>query len=532
MIRPAYFRAYAILIGLAAFLAIRMHWSSGAHVWILLGGVAVGLALQRAQPAEWRATFGTILGLGLATRVVLHVALYAWATAAGGPFLSSDATLYFSESLQLAEDDFAIGAPPWVFFRTYDCAHYFLFAGARWLVDADLFALQTLNIVIASMVGPLVYAIARRLDVPYAATIGTVVALYPSLVALSINDLMKDAGVIGLSMLGIWAIVEAWMGQPSVRRRAALVAIAVVALSYVRMSRFYVPAFLAVGLLAAVGAALLLRRTGRTTPGLPVIASLVLTLALVELVPMSFGWPWSPVMVSRALNHTLETPAMRLYATGLVDRLQAGGEVGPRHRGDVGVSGPTSVRASDVLDKVVKAGASQVPRPTRNLAPDPVPPPAAAPAQPETPRAIAMRIAANGVRKLFGPFPWILPPAWDARTILVGDYLLFPGMVIWYLLLPVALIGLVVVPWRAMMASQCSWPLVGLAVFVSLLFAQYMVLNLSYRQREFMFPFLALAAACAVHLVGRSAWSRIGYATYVVGLVAMAVVHLSLRSAL
>ena len=50
------------------------------------------------------------------------------------------------------------------------------------------------------------------------------------------------------------------------------------------------------------------------------------------------------------------------------------------------------------------------------------------------------RLAANLIRKLLGPFPWVMPPSWDARTVLVGDYLMFPGMILWYLVLPLAVV--------------------------------------------------------------------------------------------
>ncbi|BCS34693.1 hypothetical protein TBR22_A39190 [Luteitalea sp. TBR-22] len=519
------------LLAIAGLLPLLLGWSNGAHLWMLGCGLLVGAALTAAQPLSWRGEFRGLFLLALTVRAVLHLAVYGWARSADGPYLSPDATLYFGQSLQLSLAGMRLPLPPYVYFGTFDCAHYYLFGAARWLAGADLFSLQMVNIILSSLVGPLTYAIARRLAVPYALAVGVIVALYPSLIALSINDLMKDASVIGFFMVGAWATVELWRADSGTMRRVVLVATAVVVLSYVRMSRFYVPAFFEAGLLVAIGVALARQVVG--VPASPLNRSAVLGLTaailLVELIPMGLGWPSSPVMVWRAFNQSLDTAEMRLSAVGMVDRMQAGGNVGPKHSGDLSASGNLSMRASDVVAQVARGAASG-----ERLAPfvQPAPPPVTAAPQgpPPTMRQRFVRIAANGVRKLFGPFPWVMPTSWDARTILVGDYLMFPGMIIWYLLLPLALAGLLLVPWTALRQGQFAYPLLALTAFVGILFLQYLVLNLSYRQREFMFPFLALGAAFVVSRRPASKWPVLGYAAYLGCIVLLAGVHLALRS--
>ena len=69
--------------------------------------------------------------------------------------------------------------------------------------------------------------------------------------------MLKDASVIGLFMVGTWAVVELWVRPGTLARRVGLVAVAACALSYVRMSRFYVPAFLELAILMALALAAL-----------------------------------------------------------------------------------------------------------------------------------------------------------------------------------------------------------------------------------------------------------------------------------
>lgn len=529
-----FIRVCSALLVLFALVPLALGWSGGGNVWILLTGVLAGVLLMRAQAPEWRQAFLLLFLLALTTRVVVHVGVFGWARAADGPFLSPDATLYFRESLQLSMRDLWLPVPAYVFFGTFDCAHYYLFGAARWLLSAGLFDLQVLNIVLSALVGPLTYAMSRRMEVPHAFSVGVAVSLYPSLIALSVNDLMKDASVIGFFMIGTWAVVELWVAPSSWRRRLALMALAVATLSYVRMSRFYVPAFLELAVLGAMSL-----RLAKHLLGVPVARfrgaaalSLLATMALVEGVPMSFGWKSSPVMVWQALTHSLDTPEMRLSAVGLVDRIQADGHVQPRHRGDLSASGSRSVRAADVLAEV--DGARRQTRHSAVIVPEP---------QYEledveeqlsrlsTPQKLT-RFAANLVRKLFGPYPWVMPPSWDARTILVGDYLMFPGMLLWYLLLPLGVAGLLIIPWQALRDGHVSNPLLALTGFVGVLFVQYLVLNLSYRQREFMFPFLAMVAAFSMTQLPASKWPLFGYLTYLGTVVCLAIVHLALRSGL
>ena len=57
MIRSIPFIVLVASLTLTSALAVLAGWSSGAHVWILALGLAVGVALTLSQPRDWRRAF-------------------------------------------------------------------------------------------------------------------------------------------------------------------------------------------------------------------------------------------------------------------------------------------------------------------------------------------------------------------------------------------------------------------------------------------------------------------------------------------
>jgi hypothetical protein len=291
------------------------------------------------------------------------------------------------------------------------------------------------------------------------------------------------------------------------------------------MSRGYAGGFIEISLIGAVivGYHVVPRqRLNRAAA-----ATLASILLVVELLPWALGWPLSPVIMTRQTRHSLNSPGMYDYAPGLVDR--AVSRPGPSERRD-----QVSRRAGrDVPGRPSRGsdgGVSGSGAPGRaEWGEAPVD---GAQAEPVTGVRRAATFVANGFRKLFGPYPWVMPPSWDARTILEGDYLLFPGMLVWYAVLPLALAGLALT--CVGLARRAAQPPVAVAAagLIACLGVMYLVLNLSYRQREFMFPFLLLACCVAYERCWSLRAARAAYAVYWLGLATLATAHLTLRGLL
>jgi hypothetical protein len=141
-------------------------------------------------------------------------------------------------------------------------------------------------------------------------------------------------------------------------------------------------------------------------------------------------------------------------------------------------------------------------------------------------------LAANAFRKFFGPFPWVMPQSWDPKTIMPSDTMLYPGMLLWYAVLPLGLGGGLFLLWQTIQRRTVPLPLVIAAGIVAVFLVQYLVLNLSWRQREFMFPFLLVLAFFAVEQGWSNKQVRYGYGAYWALLVLVAVAHLSVRALL
>jgi hypothetical protein len=516
---PAASRLALGILALGLPLPYLLGLADASYLAVLAAWVPLAIILAALHGPQDRRTVLQIGAIGLAVRVVFHLIVFAWATAGGGPFLGPDSSVYFEESRLLAARGFAAEPNPVAFFGSYDCAHYYLFAAARRFFEADLYGLQTLNVALTAFTGPLFYSAWRQLGLQHPLLLGVAVAVYPSWVALSANDLLKDPSIVAATTLGLWGLVR-MAGARGTTERIVLVALVVPSLMYVRMARFYVVAFLELALAGALVLTWVLGRRprGRLRPGTGLI---VLTIALVEVLPGFAGWPATPRLFAGAVTHTVATPLMRHYASGLLDRAAA----------------PAASMESERPRPMVREQAARTDRsgerlPALTAATLPARAADASPA-PEIPTVAGRlaRLAVNGVRKLLGPFPWIPPATWTPREILLNDFSLFPGMPVWYAIFPVGLLGLGTVAWRWWTGEARSFPLVALALFSALLLAQYLALNLSYRQREFMVPFLACAALLALQFgppIRR--WWRL-YALYWVLLGLMAAGHLAVRAA-
>jgi cation transport ATPase len=302
-------------------------------------------------------------------------------------------------------------------------------------------------------------------------------------------------------------------------------------LAYSRMSRFYVAPFFAAAFIGAwVVTRLASTESRRWIPRSRFAVSVVAIFLIAEIVPMRLGWPPSTVMVANQVVSTLDSPAMRVYAKGLFDRAAAAPEdtpeqsaakyVPPRAVNDILRDFSRGARLPSALEAVQAAEREQHrEKPVKR--------------QTEEGVSLARRLvtmAANGFRKFFGPFPWVMPTSWDPQTIMRSDALLFPGMLLWYAVLPLGLGGGLFLVWQMFQRRSVSMPLLVAAGIVAVFLAQYLVLNLSWRQREFMFPFLLVLACFAVEQGWPKPLVRYGYAAYWTMLFLVAIAHLSVRA--
>lgn len=551
--RPVLWGSAAAL--LAAVAALTRLDPDSAGVWLVtLAAAGLAIALSRTEQGDARQTMLALALVGGAVRAVSHAALTAWSEAAGGSLLGLDSSSYFFRSVLLAREGFRTIESPALHFGTYDAAHYYLFAAVIGVLGPSLVTLQAMNWSMTTLAGPLAYAIARRTAPAHARTAGLLVALHPSIVAISVNDLLKDPSVIFLSLVAVWALVRLARTPWTPTASAGLVLAGAVALSYVRMSRFYVSAFLLAAAFVAIGWGWRQARSGAAAATRPAaVLSILLVFGLSEAGPRVMGWPFSPVMAVRQFVRVLNTPSMRVYAPGLVSRFSGGsaathdtaepatlpawGPSLPVNEGQAYTASEVLARASDRAWAPTSTSSLHAPaaRPPER-APAGAAEQAAAPATSggagaESPAGghRVVRWAANGFRKLFGPFPWVPPPDFSVSTITRGDYLLFPGMLLWYALLPVALSAMALVFGDALRGRAESLTL-GLALFTGGLFALYLALNLSWRQREFLFPFFVLLSAATIDRLRTSRLAGYAYALYWFGLVTVAVAHTALRT--
>jgi hypothetical protein len=463
-----------------------------------LGMVAIAcggaMLIARTEETQFRNTSLNLFVWALLSRILAVTACYALGVREGGPFLGPDSTTYFTKGGELAASAFHLEMHPVLLFGSYDVSHYYLFAAAIRYLHADLFGMQVMNCALIALAAPLMYGIARVLLPSAALILGLAVALHPSLIAIGAIDLLKDPSIIFGTVLLVWVIVRLTL-ERKLHAMILYAAAGLAAALYLRSGRFYSFAYLELAFVATVVLMRLFRIQvfQRTTAALLVVGIFVTG----EVVLARASWPPSPVMVVSAVSYVLDTPAMSQYAAGFFDRFRVGSGSAKMNREHEPIMvpvhfGPKSGRFA-ILGTIVSA-------------------------------------FANLFRRLYGPFVWILPSDWHFRVLQAGDYLLFPGMFVWYALLPVIAVGLGASAWRILTRAETRFGVVFLWIFSAIYFAQYLAINLSYRQRDVMLPVLLFFACLGAPDFLRLPRWRTWYAAYWGALALIATVHIVARA--
>jgi hypothetical protein len=197
-----------------------------------------------------------------------------------------------------------------------------------------------------------------------------------------------------------------------------------------------------------------------------------------ESLPMRAEWPPSPVMVTAMVKYTLGTPDLFFYSPGLLSKVRLRNGEAVEDRGGGGL----------------------------------------------------VAFAANLFRRMYGPFVWILPSKWNFRALQSAEFFLYPGTLLWYALIPFILVGIGVAGWRIATRREVEFAIVFLWLFTAMYFFQYLLINLSYRQRDVMQPLLLVFAFIGL-TAARSLqhWPR-WYAGYWILLAVIAGTHLGVRA--
>ena len=105
-------------------------------------------------------------------------------------------------------------------------------------------------------------------------------------------------------------------------------------------------------------------------------------------------------------------------------------------------------------------------------------------------------------------------------------------MIVWYAQLPLILVGIGVAGWGVITRREVRFAIVFLLLFTAVYFGQYLLINVSYRQRDVMQPLLLLFAYVGLSSAGSLRhWQR-WYTGYWLLLAATAGTHLVARAAL
>jgi hypothetical protein len=456
----------------------------------ILGSIALLLSLT--EPRETRGTFLSLFAWGYLLRLSVLLVL-DHVVPAPVSILGPDSRSYLRNSQILADSAFL--APFW----SWDAGPYYLFAGVLHVLNGDLFTLRLLNSGLTALVGPLAFSWFRLVLPRFAVLAGVVLAVHPTVIALSTTDLLKDPAVLFFTVLAVWALSRILVGT----RASELIGFGLLAagsLVFLRMARFYVVFYLEVAVTAVILAGWL-GRPWRRRAGLAPLVGVLAVFLVAELGPMWLGWPSSAFLMASSVGW---------YAPGLVERLPE--RVVPLLRR------PPAWYARGLVERL----------PERV-----VPSLGGANSSASLPARVAFEAvvqSANLFRRLYGPFVWVPPERWDVPTILGGDYLLYPGTLIWYGLLPFVGLGLLTTSVRLYRGHERDPIVAALWLFCVVYFMQYLTINLSYRQRDVMLPFLLLFAFIGLQRAGSNPRWPWAYATYWACLVVLAVSHLLVRA--
>jgi len=483
-----------LLVGLGS-LSVPLHWGTTGAVAVAAAIVGTAWAIGLSESRGVRATFLSIVVFSLALKVLMLDAL-ALLGVGSVSYFGPDSRSYLAISTALANDGLRITGTAPAAFGTYDVAHFYLFALPIRL-GADVAALQLLNGGVTALAAGISYLWLRRLVPAQAAFLAAVVAMHPSLAGISIFGLLKDPSIVLATTVTIWGLSRLW--EAASPRGGVIWGLAAAGgLIYLRMDRGYVAFYMEIAVVAMI-AFLLLRHRLPTFPG-PVIGAALGVLLLAEFVPNALGWPSSPELFASQVSHVMGAAAIR----------------------ETDVGGSPLVEA--VSRSTIPSGAAP------SVTPPSVTPPSVTPTsiRSATPVTTVTSIGLAIFRRGFGPYPWVMPTTDDPAEILKADYYLYPGMVLWYLALPLVIVGLFVTAGRSW--SGTIDPRIGiLAVFTFLYFGQYLMLNVSYRQREDMMPVLALLAIVGWSAVRGRRLFKWAYSAYWSLLLVAAALQIALR---
>ena len=468
---------------------------------VILGAAAFFTAIQSKGQRQLAAgVFAIAFFLHFAALV-----LFAWLQVRfeGGYILSSDGLLFYRNSVTLAANQLAI--TPAVL-GSADIGHYLLFSTLIRDLHADVFAIQVFDCGLLAIAASLMVDLRPLVPRAISLALALFVAVFPTLIANAAFDLWKEPSLFLASVLFLWATLKMWRAEPG-WRQAGFACLSAIALVYLRCTRFYLVAYIECAV-ATIGVIALLRhielRRSRTA-----VWMLAGAIAVAEVGPWSVGWPLTPELMLDQISYTLHTPLMLHYTPGsfglahhdkLLRPLQTVSGSGAAWPGDRTLIASMPPTAAASLESGSRGGVIAVP--------------------------------INLFRRLYGPFIWILPSQLKLQLLFSTDYLLYPGMLIWYVALPFVIAGLLKVMWGAATGREPNLALVALAVFELLYFAQYMAINLSYRHRDIMVPFLMIFAWTGWRYLANVPWRRRAYAFYWLALCVIAAGHLLVRSLL
>lgn len=497
-------RPSLMILGALAPLPIVAGEGAGSLVMAaMMAGIV--MVLSRSESGDDRRRFLQVAALSAAVRGVLLLLVTLLQTAGDALVLGPDGARFLASALMIIDAGFAL-PDRFAVLGTFDIGHMYAFAAVIALFGQSIFNLHAFNCALTVLIAPLTFGWVRRVAPRAALPAAVLVSVYPSIVYLAAVDIWKDPSVITATTLGIWALACIAHDTPTPGRLAALVATGAAAFSYVHVSRFYPLWYIEVGLAGAALVTLLRRGSIQWTPTLATTAVVLLA----ELGPMAGGWPPSPRMFAAGVVQATNADSLRRYTAGLLERMAEGADA-PADRG-------TAFRVEQLdrarLGEFSKHQALQV--------------------DIETGRAEPSRFGVFGwatqfARRVWGPFVWISPPTLSPRVLLGGDYLLYPGMVFWYALLPFMAAGLVLTA-VAIVRGQCAFILATVWTFAVGYSAQFVVINLPYRQREAMFPVLVVFACLGAMHLWRHRWARVGYVLYWVALALVAAAHTAIRA--
>jgi hypothetical protein len=453
---------------------------------VLLPIAILALALGRAEPARTRARWMGVLGIAFVIRLFTLAVGIRLGEVNGLRMLGPDGDLFFRTSRFLAlthrwPSPDTIGSP--------DVAHYYLFSGVLRVLSGGLFELRLMNAGIDALSAACAFSICAMLLPSRSSTAGTLVAIHSPLVYVATLDFWKDPSAILALLITIWAVLRL-RHERRPTQTILLALAAAVAFAYLRGTRDYWAFYLEA---ASLMTCLLMAWQGVSWSRYRrLLAISLLIVACAEAGPRLVGIPLTPVTFVNQVRHVSMTEKMRERPKGSLDDLLGSS-------GDTGESG----------------GVTGLLHP--GFAPD------------KGVRRNSLTFGLVAFRKVWGPYVWVMPPVFSAYEILRGSYIMFPGTLVWYALIPSIALALAVTILDALRRRAPSWPLVWLAVYVSICLAQYFALNLSFRQRDGMFPLLIVFGLIGWSVGIRHRWWWRVHLGYALMLIALAAYHLSHR---